>query len=273
MSDTPVRKWGERRVIDASLSLHHLGDSCQLRYMEQQCQDLLTHLDAVIRNTLGAAPVRLVQPYSLVRSDLGRCENDEHRLERALYLQYGRDWKPGSPPFLPGVCPFFQSFQVMLRNTNEDKGWGEIDLLGVSPTWLPAVVELKDGDAADTPLRFLAEAAAYGVAVRKAWADPEGLLRKPWEELMRKRSGLALDLPAILPECPLICAAPAVYWDRVLGRLRPRGTVRAAAWPVFRQLVQQLEARHFPVSFVSLTSTGVDAQHLPMNVQAVLFQP
>jgi hypothetical protein len=250
------------------MTLHQLGKICQLRYMEQQCNEVLTHLDALVRNTLNAAPVRLSRPYPLERSDHGKCWNREHRIERAIWRQYGRNWRPGSSPFLPGVCSFLQSFQVMLRHENGDVGWGEIDLLGTTPAWLTAVVELKDGYARDTPLRFLAEAAAYGVAIRKAWADPNGLLRGPWTELMRRRSCLPLALPAILPDCPLICAAPAAYWDRVLGRSGLRGTVRAAAWPIFGQLVEALHVRGYPVSFVSLTNAGLDAERLPENVQA-----
>jgi Holliday junction resolvase-like predicted endonuclease len=52
----------------------------------------------------------------------------------------------------------------MLRGSNADENWGEIDLLGATETNMPVVVELKIKPR-EYLLRAIVEAAANGIAV------------------------------------------------------------------------------------------------------------
>src|SRR5690606_13284138 len=87
-------------------------------------------------------------------------------------------------PFLGNVCRFIQTYQMPLQGTRADRGWGKIDLLGSTFQALPAVIELKQEKAKDTPLRMLVEGLAYACAVRKGWN--EGKLRTEWAAAMKK---------------------------------------------------------------------------------------
>src|SRR5215217_1080991 len=81
---------------------------------------------------------------------------------------------PLSPPnfdscrseFIPNVCRSVVSYQVMLRDANTDKRWGEVDLLGRFPQGWPVVVELKGASSKEPPLRGIVEGVAYAIALR-----------------------------------------------------------------------------------------------------------
>ena len=124
---------------------------------------------------------------------------------------------------LPGTCGSVLTYQTMLRNTNKDEGWGEVDLLGLRPiTLTPVVVEVKDARGSDTPLRGIVEGAAYAVALRKAWPHR---LRTDWLQVLSRRLGPDLAeqinaIPATLDEITVVMAAP----EAVLGETYRRST-------------------------------------------------
>ena len=98
-----------------------------------------------------------------------------------------RKWKEDEAGLDPWV-PFRKvvSYQVMLRNTNEDRGWGELDLLGATAENVPVAIELKIHPG-EYLLRAIVEVLAYGVAIRKAWnATDECPLSSQWANVVGK---------------------------------------------------------------------------------------
>lgn len=154
------------RVVDCHKSLHAQGDVFQLKYLTQQAETLLTCIDDLITATELAAPVRKKQQYVLVRKSAGAPVNEEARWERAIWSEWNKN---RADDFLPGVCSSIMSYQVMLRDANTDKRWGEIHLIGRSSAGAPVVIELKGASSNETPLRGIVEGVAYAIAIRKAW--------------------------------------------------------------------------------------------------------
>jgi hypothetical protein len=222
----------------------------QLRYMGVHCERLLAGLDNRIALTEQMAPSGREgrQTYELHRPDT----TDMHGVrERWLELLIWRTWRASvvnatGQPFFGDACRFIQSFQVPLQRTREDRGWGKIDLLGATSDSLPAVLELKQEDATDPPLRMLAEALAYACAVRKAWRACQ--FRVEWVKEM-VGNGRTVDATDDLDRIPLLLLAPTVFWKRTIGTpgVRTRGKVPEAAWPAFHQLADQCVVHGFPV--------------------------
>jgi len=117
-----------------------------LKYLAQQADALLDGIDDLIAATKRRAPVRTKQPYALTRDAPGTPTNEEARWERAIWSEWHSSHRED---FIPGVCSGVVSYQVMLRDSNTDKQWGEVDLLGRSPEGAPVVIELKG--ASDVP--------------------------------------------------------------------------------------------------------------------------
>jgi hypothetical protein len=161
--------------------------------------------------------------------------------------------------FVPGVCSSIVSYQVMLRDTNSDKRWGEVDLLGRSPEGWPIVIELKGASSNEPPLRGIVEGVAYAIAIRKAWAD---CLADQWCDALR------ITKPS---DCIVrtVFAAPSEYWKRVTGQLGPKWTVPKAAWQSISRLMQQLAVRQLPVSVVRLDAEDARA---PSRIRASLVE-
>lgn len=136
-----------------------------------------------------------------------------------------------------------------LQGKRADKGWGKIDLIGATPEALPAVIELKQEGAKDTPLRMLAEALAYACAVRVAWQA--GRFRDEWMAAMSE-SGLPVEPPATLDRVPLLLLAPGDFWRRTIGTpgVRTKGKVPVGAWSAFRRLADECGVHGFPTHCV-----------------------
>ena len=174
----------------------------------------------------------------------------ERLLEKWLWSQWSFDAvNEQDYSFFSPICHFIQSYQVPLQGTRADKNWGKIDLVGATPVALPAVLELKQDDAGDTPLRMLVEAVAYGCAVRRAWSD--GLFRNEWSAAMQAH-GRECAVKETLHEIPVLLLAPAKFWETKIGLpgIRSRGKVKEDAWPPFVELVQQLGRLGFPIHFL-----------------------
>ncbi len=77
--------------------------------------------------------------------------------------------------------------------------------MGVASDGLPVVIELKKGASSEPPANLLVQAAAYGLALCKAWPT----FRSEWTA----KTNPVGPLPSELATCHLACAAPAEYWE------------------------------------------------------------
>ena len=93
------------------------------------------------------------------------------------------------------------AFQVSLAAKRAAEGRGEIDLLGVAEDGLPVVIELKRGDSTEPPAALLVQAAAYGIALQRAW----WFLRKEWLQKVRHPEPIPTDDPLLsLDNCLVV---------------------------------------------------------------------
>ncbi|WP_254511372.1 hypothetical protein [Anatilimnocola floriformis] len=244
--------------IDPNLGLHQLCKAFQKTYQQAQADAVCLNLDRLIENTIRLAPVRR-EPYPLRRS-LGRIvQGPESLIEEAMW----RHWHPREGcQSVPGAWHRIVSYQVMLRDTNLDQSWGEIDLLGVSPQAMPVVIEIKQGKNPETPLRMVVEAAAYGVAMMKAWS----VFGPQWAKVVHEKYGLDLEPSPQLKCCPLVCAAPETYWAEWLGNNPRAATVTPGAWVAVRKLIAALAERGLPATFwaLELIPSTDEASNLPL---------
>lgn len=266
------------KEIDEALGLHEIIASVrQLSYMKQHCTALRKMLNVQLEITYAKAPAGRLsrgQTYELQRTERADGQVRERLLEKLIWKQWSfAEFAKNGKPFLAEVCSFMQSYQVPLQGTRKDKKWGKIDLMGTTQKALPVVVELKQENAGDTPLRMLVEAVAYACAVRRAWN--EGGLRAEWVMAMKK-NGLTPYVPNTLTEVPVILVAPADFWQVKIGvkGKRSNGKVRDDAWPPFLDLVSQCADHGLPIHFVQFeitdpgpTITNVSAVHLPSGDQ------
>jgi len=257
-----TRKRGEMRAMDPCKGLHALKTAFQKKYTAQQCDALLSKLDTAIAATLDAAPVRREKyfPARANRTPTG----GEAKWEQAMWKQWSQDGCDS----VPGGWYRIVHYQLMLRGTNKDKDWGEIDLLGVSHQGLPVVIELKASDASDTPASLLVQAAAYALALRKAWAK----IGPEWSTVVA-RYGFGRSLSRTLPVCPLVCAAPGHYWDNWIGQTARAKTITRDDRTAFMRLVQAFAERGLPTSFIRLDHSGTDAAGLPRDIRAHVLDP
>ena len=253
------------KTIEAGMSLHNVMNMIQLRYMAEQAQQVSRHISALLENTFRAAPVRR-KPYKLRRPDTPRVLRWPARSPRDEWMEKHWEeacfhaWKD-SDAGLDEDVPFRRlvSYQVMLRDQNIDKGWGEVDLLGESQVNTPVIVELKS-KASEYLLRAVVEGVAYAVAIKKAWAH--GNLRQQWQERVE-----VVSSPTLLTTVPIAVVAPSYCWGRWKGEAgHGMGfRVQEEALAALHELSANLADRGYPVSFVELQGTGSPAEGgLPM---------
>jgi hypothetical protein len=221
-----------------------------LSTVPERCEAILGRLERLIACTRDAAPRRL-SDYRLRRSSPGPAPyHEESQWERSMWTKWGPD---GCGAFLPN-CVRLQTYQFPLKRHREDRLWGKVDLLGVSPERLPVVVELKRRRTTDTILRMLLEMTAYGIALQELWSAPQSdnTFKRDWELVSKELVDCAAPLPDRLDRLPLVGIAPQAYWDRALGRVPTdrTGRVPSKAWPLLRSLVEELNVQcGFAISF------------------------
>lgn len=243
---------------------HRLKNDTQLGYLALQAKQLLTCLDVAIAATETAAPVRLLEPYTLNRDlrpglDQERGVQEKH-WEEALWRFAEKNTGQCSAAWRS-----ITAYQVNLPNTRTDKGWGEIDLLGASESNLPVVIELKSNHG-ENLLRAVLEASAYCIALRKAWP----VLGPQWS----KRLGLSeLSTDGVLSACPFVIAAPVSYWQACIGRKGKRTANKCPEdfWRVLPDLLFMLGQRGIIGSAVALLDSGSPDAGLPQitSIRAV----
>jgi Holliday junction resolvase-like predicted endonuclease len=258
--------------LSADMSLHEVKDLIQLKYSREQASFIADNLDAMLKKTWEVAPVRelghsyALDPPSGVRQ-LQRPERskekwmEKHWEEACYYSRWDKAHGFGSKlPF----C-WLARYQVMLRETNGDERWGEIDLLGSTEKFLPVVIELKS-KTSEYLLRAIAEAAAYGVAVEKAWNVENSQFRIDWKN--------RFDLPTVqnsITTCPLVILAPTEYWAVCLSQDRKpiRFKTPFDAREPIRIFMDRLRERGFSVSLVEICHEDKsDADGLPVIIRA-----
>lgn len=251
--------------IDCSKSLHLLKDEFTKTHMAGQCRQLAAGLDSAIRATAAVAPVRTRDTYILPRTE--RTPTDkEARWEHALW----REMTTPDSAAVPGGWYRILTYQVPLKETHDDQGWGKIDLLAVSHQGLPVVLELKQEGADDVPAKLLVQAAAYALALQKAWRA--GVLASQWTRAIAPY-GFKLELSPELGVVPLVCLAPAGYWANWIGNTARARRVHEGAWHALMELVAAFAVRGFPASFVELENAAVDDRGMPTAITARTLDP
>lgn len=241
--------------FNRQLGLHQF-DTFHLRFMEQQCADLIDCLDQLVENTLKRAPIPAAG-YELFRETSGGHQNNEHKMERSIW----KAWKPQGErcgTSFSSTCKTIPFYQVRIQRPRQKelKGdWGRVDLVGVDEMeQLPVLIELKTGCANDRLLRVIVEVAAYALALRKSW---KGAFRDDWCEALRTH-GIKAEVPLEWGSCRLVCAAPKKFWKRRLGLLGAEGKIRAQAWKPFFDLVDAFGRHGLSFEFVSVDFKGCD---------------
>lgn len=236
--------------------LHCLKNDTQLSYLKEQTLELLRCLDAAISATETEAPVR-INPYKLngtPRTALDKSKGvKEKHWEESLW-DYSRN--PDNQPsvFWRSVT----SFQVNLPNKKNDQNWGEVDLLGVSSSNLPVVIELKSNHG-ENLLRAILEASAYCIALRKAWS----VLGSQWTTHL----GMSQSSTAkVLSGCQFVIAAPVSYWQACIGQNGGKHTRNKSPegfWQVLPELLFMLGQRGITAGAVALLNSGKIKDGLP----------
>ena len=221
-----------------------------LDLIEEHAQEVLDNFDQFLEMTKAVTPLR--QPrrgrpdlYMLTtdRTKTMHSTSEERRLERAIWKQFGDE----NQPRVTKDCRWVQAYQVPLKNSDEDKGWGKLDLIGVSEEYTPVVLELKRGKG-DNPLRMLIEGLTYALAVQKAWNSDNGHLRKEWRSRVPEVSKKIAE-DHVLKEIPIIGIAPVEYWQRAVNG--EAGLVPETVWPLLAQIISKCRDAGFPVTFAT----------------------
>lgn len=256
----------KQNVLNNTMSLHVIKDKMQLQFAEQQADFIVNNLETLIKNTYCVAPVRK-KKYKLVRKDRHDLTPNDPFLEKHYEEAIFRKWNNDDEERLGPQVPFRKivSYQVMLRDTNKNRGWGELDLLGATAENVPVAIELKINPS-EYLLRAIVEVLAYGVAIRKAWSGIDGCpLFSQWASVVGKIDSL-VDLP-------LAVVAPASYWQVVLSD-SPKRTVFQTPQPVrqsIKKLMEKMCCVNYPLTFVEVkTEEQLDKSGLPVIINAVI---
>jgi hypothetical protein len=260
----------DKHAIDCTKSMHVLKTAFRKTHLAKQCEQLLAGLDHAIAATEACAPVRLNSSYFGARDGgTPSAESTETLWERAMWAHF-RDSR--TSPTVPGAWYRLVTYQVPLRNTEADGGWGYVDLLGVSHQGLPVVVELKRPGAHDvTPAEMLVQAAAYGIALRKAWAA--GFARQWYETVAAKYGFRAPPSSGAAPVVHLVGAAPTEYWQNWVGDTSKARQVSADDWSQVSALVAALGERGLPATFVEVQHDGLSSGNSPLNLSCRVIDP
>jgi hypothetical protein len=257
----------QQNVLDKSMSLHDIKDKMQLRFAKQQADFISNNLETLIDNTYCVAPVRKADhPYTLGRTDDRNLTSRVSPLEKHWEEAIFRKWEKVEDG-LDSPIPFRKvvSYQVMLRDTNKNSGWGELDLLGATAEKIPVAIELKIKPS-EYLLRAIVEVLAYGVAIRKAWSGIDGCpLCSQWAGVVGKIDSL-VDLP-------LAVVAPASYWQVVLSD-SPKRIRFQTPQPVrqsIKKLLEKMFCINYPLTFVEVNAEQqMDKSGLPVIINAVI---
>ena len=244
-----------QKDLDLTMSLHKIKDLIQLKFAKQQTDFITENLETLINNTYSIAPVResahkTDHEYKLNRKDVRELTPSISPLEKHWEEAIFRKWEKDDDG-LDHKITFRKivSYQVMLRDTNEDRGWGELDLFGATAENIPVAIELKVKPS-EYLLRAVVEVLAYGIAIRKAWnaTDDKYSLSSQWAKTVGKIDSLN--------DLPLVVMAPAEYWQVILSdspkriRFQTPQSVRQS----IQKLIEKMRRFHYPLIFVKINT-------------------
>lgn len=260
----------QQNVLGKTMSLHVIKDKMQLKCAEQHADFIADNLETLIDNTYYVAPVRKTgHPYPLDRKDRDNLTSSVEPLEKHWEEAIFRKWKRKNKAGLGPRVPFRKivSYQVMLRETNKNYGWGELDLLGATKENVPVAIELKIYPK-EYLLRAIVEVLAYGVAIRKALSGIDGCpLRSQWASVVGKIASL-VDLPL-----PLVVVAPARYWQNIFSNSLPRTPFQTPqpARQSIKKLLAKMHSVNYPLTLVEVNAEPYpDEGGLPVIINAVV---
>src|SRR4051794_1554879 len=91
------KPFGTMNELDPTQGLHVLKKRLQKKYMREQCEFVLAHVDEVIHHTFRLAPVRLGRRYLMDHSAATPSpKHREAKLERALHAQWAGACEPAA---------------------------------------------------------------------------------------------------------------------------------------------------------------------------------
>ena len=270
----------EYRPLPLDRGLHLLGSRFRLAFTEGHADQLLQHLDEYIRLTEAAAAVRK-RPYQLAQPARLFRRTSETEWERALWAEYRVSAEP-QRPLLPEICGPVLTYQTMLRNTNKDEGWGEVDLLGLRPlrshrsSW-----NSKTLAAATRPC-----AGSWKVRPTPSPSGRRGHTGCGRIGSTRSRSGsvrrrLSESRQSRRPSMMSRSSSPrrSRTWKRRIGAplTHTNGRVSPDAWPVLRALISALGERGIRIVCASLRAgmrtKGGKPQQVIAEQQALPDEP
>ena len=118
----------------------------QLTFADQQADFIANNLETLIKNTYRDAPVRKANhEYTLGRPNDRNLTPSVNFLEKHWEEAIFRKWEKVEDG-LDSLIPFRKilSYQMMLRETDENRGWGELDLLGATAAQYPCCNRAED---------------------------------------------------------------------------------------------------------------------------------
>jgi hypothetical protein len=249
-------------------SLHLLKDKwgCQTAHLDEQCRELLSHLDDAIEATKLAAPERSqTQPFNPDGSDRKRHTadqinplNEERLLEARIWSRYRFD-----APHIddePRLWATLVGIQVPLFDSRKKRGWGHIDLLGIDEEGAPVIVELKKGSSSEVPLRPVLEVVSYAIALRKNWTRFAEQLHEQFEKIGRPYTPPASEGPF---SCVVL--APSPYWEAWARDGRLGRAVSAESFSRFKELLSGFAERGYPVTFGSVSDNSTAICSFPAD--------
>lgn len=250
----------------ATESLHTLKDAWgrQASYLGEQCDELLAHLDAAIKATSDASPMRSTrQPFNPDGSlrerraaDRIHPSNEERLLEARIWSRWRFGVRPTGEE--PRLWSKLVGIQVPLFDSRHKVGWGHIDLLGIDKAGAPVVVELKKGESTEVPLRPVLEVVSYAIALRKNWKRFAEQLCMQLKNAGTRYTRCANDIPF-----PCVVLAPNLYWQQWAPDGKLGKAVSVGSWRALKGLLTALDGRGYPVTFGRVNDLSTEVCSFP----------
>ena len=233
---------------------HALKSECDTdARLDENVSSILNWFDIAFENTLLTVPRRTPETHGAdcfrltprPDTDFGAHSEEEAKLERSLIQR----WPAlSTQSLLQGRSRGFQSYQIPIFANRQAEDWGYVDLIGVSPDVLPQIWEIKRGGSKDSPFHLVLQMIAYGIAIRHLWN--RGAFRKEWIRVQPSSSENEM-----IREIQLFGIAPSAYWTE--ARRKWLKTTRQKE--LFRGLTDRIAKAGFPVVFVELSATPIEA--------------
>lgn len=211
---TPAGRHREAPTTVLSV-FHVLKDRwSEIPRIEAYCVQLIENLEDAIEATRAKAHRRSTkQGFQIsLRYTAPRPENiPERQLEWDVFTAFRPDVPVSGES--DGLWKYLATYQLPLFADGSKDNWGHVDLLGINAENVPVVIELKQQNATDSPLRSALEAAGYAIALREMWS-------KVFDELAETMASNEVSIgetPTVAThqEIQTVVLAPKQYWTLV----------------------------------------------------------